>query len=104
LTRDKQTISEQLKQKVGEIGELEERLKKSQEENKQLKQKATKNVGLDASSSTDQKETKEMEVQTDVKKDDFRDLYDKKGKHVRTELSDPSLTPAEDPEKSRHKA
>ncbi|MDR1139559.1 MAG: hypothetical protein LBJ80_02320 [Rickettsiales bacterium] len=95
LTRDKQTISEQLKQRVGEIEDLKEILKQLQERNKQLKQKATKNVGLDALSSTDQKETKEMEVQTDVKKDDFHDVYYEGGKYVRTEFSNPSLTPAE---------
>ncbi|WCR58216.1 hypothetical protein [Wolbachia endosymbiont of Ctenocephalides felis wCfeJ] len=100
LTRDKQTISEQLKQKVREIEELKERLKKSQEENKQLKQKVTKGTGVDASSSTDQEETKEMEVQTDVQVSNFHDLYDKEGRYVRTELSDPNLTP-NDPEKSR---
>jgi len=104
LTRDKQIILAQLKPKIEEIVKLKENLKQLQEENKQLKQKATKNIGVDTSSSTDQKETKEMEVQTDVKKDDFRDLYDKKGKYVRTELSDPSLTSVDDPEKSRHKA
>lgn len=59
-----------------------------------------KNAGVDASSLTDQKETKEMEIQTDVKMSDLRDLYDKEGKYVRTELSDPKPTPAEIPEKS----
>ncbi|MDX5526866.1 MAG: hypothetical protein O7167_03185, partial [Wolbachia endosymbiont of Andrena nigroaenea] len=38
LTRDKLTISEQLKQKIREIDELKKNLKQLQEENKQLKQ------------------------------------------------------------------
>ncbi|NSM56683.1 hypothetical protein HET73_04485 [Wolbachia endosymbiont of Atemnus politus] len=101
LTRDKLTISEQLKHKIREIGELKKDLNQLQEENKQLKQKTTKNVGVvDASSSTDQRETKEMEVQTD---ETICNLYDKEGKYVRTELLDPNLTP-NDPEKSRGKA
>lgn len=100
LARDKLTISEQLKQKIKEIGELKKNSKQLQEENTQLKQKATKGTGVDASSSTDQKEIKEMEVQTDVQMNDFHDLYDKEGKYVRTELSDPKSTPAKVPEKS----
>ncbi|WP_264373993.1 coiled-coil domain-containing protein [Wolbachia endosymbiont (group A) of Lasioglossum malachurum] len=62
LTRDKLTISEQLKQKIREIDELKKNLKQLQEENKQLKQEVTKNAGVDASSSTGQKEAKEAEV------------------------------------------
>ncbi|MBR9983571.1 MAG: hypothetical protein MUP48_04060 [Wolbachia endosymbiont of Homalodisca vitripennis] len=100
LARDKLTISEQLKQKIKEIGELKKNSKQLQEENTQLKQKATKGTGVDASSLTDQKEIKEMEVQTDVKMSDLRNLYDEEGKYVRTELSDPKSTPAKVPEKS----
>ncbi|MDX5496442.1 MAG: hypothetical protein O7173_02080 [Wolbachia endosymbiont of Nomada fabriciana] len=46
LTRDKLTISEQLKQKIREIDELKKNLKQLQEENKQLKQEVTKNAGV----------------------------------------------------------
>jgi len=98
LARDKLTISNQLNQKIQEIGELKKNSKQLQEENTQLRQKATKEVN--ASSSTDQKETKEMEIQTDVQMNDFRDLYDKEGKYVRTELSDPNTVPAKTTEKS----
>ncbi|OAB81675.1 hypothetical protein WSTR_04005 [Wolbachia endosymbiont of Laodelphax striatellus] len=59
-----------------------------------------KNAGVDASSSTDQKETKEMEIQTDVKMSDFRNVYDEEGKYIRTELSDPSAASAQASEKS----
>ncbi|WP_341813148.1 hypothetical protein [Wolbachia endosymbiont (group B) of Germaria angustata] len=52
------------------------------------------NAGVNASSSTDQKKTKEMEVQTE---EQVIDLYNKEGKYVRTELSDPKSTPAEIP-------
>ncbi|MDR2831641.1 MAG: hypothetical protein LBV62_01870 [Rickettsiales bacterium] len=100
LTRDKQTISGQLQQKVKEIGELKGNLKQLQEENKQLEQKAAQNTGVDASSSTDQKEIREVEVQTDVQMSDFRNLFDEKGEYVRTELSDPKSTSAKAPEKS----
>ncbi|GFR20288.1 uncharacterized protein TNCT_526591 [Trichonephila clavata] len=62
LTRDKLTISEQLKQKIREIDELKKNLKQLQEENKQLKQEVTKNAGVDTPSSTGQKEAKEAEV------------------------------------------
>ena len=91
-------LEEEIKQKDLEIKELKGNLEQLQEGKKQLKQKPLE------MSSVGQKETKEMEVQTDVKKDDFCNLYDEKGKYVRTELSDPSLTSVEDPEKSRHKA
>ncbi|WP_250296507.1 coiled-coil domain-containing protein [Wolbachia endosymbiont of Oedothorax gibbosus] len=97
LTRDKLTISKQLKQKIKEIGELKKNLKQLQEENKQLKQKATQNAGV---SSTDQGETKEVEVQTDVQMNDFHDLYNEKGEYVKTEFSNPNVVPAQDSEKS----
>ncbi|WP_375604167.1 hypothetical protein NOX90_00625 [Wolbachia endosymbiont of Anurida maritima] len=79
LTRDKLTISKQLKQKIREIDELKKNLKQLQEENKRLKQEVTKNAGVDASSSTGQKEAKEAEVQTGVKMNDVRDLYNEEG-------------------------
>ncbi|WP_264685868.1 coiled-coil domain-containing protein [Wolbachia endosymbiont (group B) of Pyrgus malvae] len=100
LTRDKLMISEQLKQKTKEIDELKKNLKQLQEENTQLRQKATKDKEVNASSSTDQKKTNTVEVQTDVQMNDFRDLYDKEGKYVRTELSDPNTVPAKTTEKS----
>ncbi|WP_353274572.1 hypothetical protein [Wolbachia endosymbiont (group B) of Hofmannophila pseudospretella] len=100
LARDKLTISNQLNQKIQEIGELKKNSKQLQEENTQLRQKVTKGTGVDASSSIDHKETKEMEIQTDVQMNDFRDLYDKEGKYVRTELSDPNTVPAKTTEKS----
>ncbi len=93
-------ISEQLKQKTKEIDELKKNLKQLQEENTQLRQKATKDKEVNASSSTDQKKTNTVEVQTDVQMNDFRDLYDKEGKYVRTELSDPNTVPAKTTEKS----
>lgn len=58
------------------------------------------NAGVDASSSTDQKEANTVEVQTDVQMNDFHDLHDKEGKYVRTELSDPNTVPAKTTEKS----
>ncbi|MGL9718319.1 MAG: hypothetical protein ACR5K9_06605 [Wolbachia sp.] len=76
-------------------------LKRLQEENEQLKQKATKNIGVDTSSLADQKETKGVKVQTDLQMKDFYNLYDIKGKYVRTEFSDPNSTPVKDPKKSR---
>lgn len=91
---------EQLKQNVNKIKKLEGLLEQKQEENKQLKQKATQNAGVDASSSTDQRETKEVEVQTDVQMNDFHDLYNEKGEYVKTEFSNPNAVPAEGPEKS----
>ncbi|WP_264685803.1 MULTISPECIES: hypothetical protein [unclassified Wolbachia] len=100
LARDKLMISEQLKQKTKEIDELKKNLKQLQEENTQLRQKATKDKEVNASSSTDQKKTNTVEVQTDVQMNDFRDLYDKEGKYVRTELSDPNTVPAKTTEKS----
>ncbi|WP_253302108.1 hypothetical protein [Wolbachia endosymbiont of Psylliodes chrysocephala] len=65
-----------------------------------IKQKATQNAGVDASSSTDQRETKEVEVQTDVQMNDFHDLYNEKGEYVKTEFSNPNAVPAKGPEKS----
>lgn len=100
LARDKLMISEQLKQKTKEIGELKKNSKQLQEENTQLRQKATKDKEVNASSSTDQKKTNTVEVQTDVQMNDFRDLYDKEGKYVRTELSDPNTVPDKTTEKS----
>ncbi|WP_265025106.1 coiled-coil domain-containing protein [Wolbachia endosymbiont (group B) of Pammene fasciana] len=100
LARDKLMISEQLKQKTKEIDELKKNSKQLQEENTQLRQKATKDKEVNASSSTDQKKTNTVEVQTDVQMNDFRDLYDKEGKYVRTELSDPNTVPAKTTEKS----
>jgi uncharacterized protein YoxC len=44
LTRDKQTISEQLRHKIIQIDELMKIVKQLQEESKQLKQEASKNV------------------------------------------------------------
>lgn len=97
LARDKLMISEQLKQKTKEIDELKKNLKQLQEENTQLRQKATKGTGVDASSSTGQKETNTVEVQTE---EQVIDLYNKEGKYVRTELSDPNTVPAKATEKS----
>ncbi len=109
LTRDKLTISEQLKQKIREIDELKKNLKQLQEENKQLKQKVTKNAGVDASSSTDQKEAKEAEVLPQNIMDWPVPIPDDKPEEqqtplepirVNTELSDPKSIPAEVSEKS----
>ncbi|WP_265030553.1 coiled-coil domain-containing protein [Wolbachia endosymbiont (group B) of Athalia cordata] len=97
LARDKLMISEQLKQKTKEIGELKKNSKQLQEENTQLRQKVTKGTGVDASSSTDQKEANTVEVQTE---EQVIDLYNKEGKYVRTELSDPSAVSAKATEKS----
>ncbi|MBA8770211.1 hypothetical protein HCR16_03655 [Wolbachia pipientis] len=91
---------EEIKQKDLEIEKLKEDLKQLQEENKQLKQEVTKNAGVDASSSTDQRETKKVEVQTDMQMNDFHDLYNEKGEYVKTEFSNPNAVPAQDPEKS----
>lgn len=55
------------------------------------------NAGVDASSSTGQKETNTVEVQTE---EQVIDLYNKEGKYVRTELSDPSAVSAQALEKS----
>ncbi|WP_410543637.1 V-type ATP synthase subunit I domain-containing protein [Wolbachia endosymbiont of Anopheles demeilloni] len=97
LARDKLMISEQLKQKTKEIDELKKNLKQLQEENTQLRQKVTKGTGVDASSSTGQKEANTVEVQTE---EQVIDLYNKEGKYVRTELSDPNTVPAKTTEKS----
>ncbi|MCX3065745.1 hypothetical protein OR222_07635 [Wolbachia endosymbiont of Drosophila pseudotakahashii] len=109
LTRDKLTISEQLKQKIREIDELKKNLKQLQEENKQLKQEVTKNAGVDASSSTGQKEAKEAKVIPQNIMDWPVPIPDDKPEEqktplepikVSTELSDPKSIPAEGPEKS----
>ncbi|WP_341817265.1 hypothetical protein [Wolbachia endosymbiont (group A) of Agelastica alni] len=109
LTRDKLTISEQLKQKIREIDELKKNLKQLQEENKQLKQEVTKNAGVDASSSTDQREAKEAEAIPQNIMDWPVPIPDDKPEEqktplepikVNTELSDPKSIPAEGPEKS----
>ncbi|WP_265041117.1 MULTISPECIES: hypothetical protein [unclassified Wolbachia] len=109
LTRDKLTISEQLKQKIREIDELKKNLKQLQEENKQLKQEVTKNAGVDASSSTGQKEAKEAEVIPQNIMDWPVPIPDDKPEEqktplepikVNTELSDPKSISAEGPEKS----
>ncbi|MDE5062544.1 hypothetical protein [Wolbachia endosymbiont of Drosophila tsacasi] len=109
LTRDKLTISEQLKQKIREIDELKKNLKQLQEENKQLKQEVTKNAGVDASSSTGQKEAKEAEVIPQNIMDWPVPIPDDKPEEqeiplepikVNTELSDPKLISAEVSEKS----
>ncbi|WP_375316752.1 hypothetical protein [Wolbachia endosymbiont (group A) of Opomyza germinationis] len=109
LTRDKLTISEQLKQKIREIDELKKNLKQLQEENKQLKQEVTKNAGVDASSSTGQKEAKEAKVIPQNIMDWPVPIPDDKPEEqktplepikVNTELSDPKSIPAEGPEKS----
>lgn len=109
LTRDKLTISEQLKQKIREIDELKKNLKQLQEENKQLKQEVTKNAGVDTPSSTGQKEAKEAEVIPQNIMDWPVPISDDKPEEqktplepikVNTELSDPKSIPAEDPEKS----
>lgn len=97
MAREKLMISEQLKQKTKEIDELKKILKQLQEENTQLRQKATKGTGVDASSSTGQKETNTVEVQTE---EQVIDLYNKEVKYVRTELSDPNRVPAKATEKS----
>ncbi|WP_353281657.1 hypothetical protein [Wolbachia endosymbiont (group B) of Horisme vitalbata] len=55
------------------------------------------NAGVNASSSTDQKEANTVEVQTE---EQVIDLYNKEGKYVRTELSDPSAVSAQASEKS----
>ncbi len=109
LTRDKLTISEQLKQKIREIDELKKNLKQLQEENKQLTQEVTKNAGVDASSSTGQKEAKEAEVIPQNIMDWPVPIPDGKPEEqktpleptkVNTELSDPKSIPAEVSEKS----
>ncbi len=109
LTRDKLTISEQLKQKIREIDELKKNLKRLQEENKQLTQEVTKNAGVDASSSTGQKEAKEAEVIPQNIMDWPVPIPDDKPEEqktpleptkVNTELSDPKSIPAEVSEKS----
>lgn len=109
LTRDKLTISEQLKQKIREIDELKKNLKQLQEENKQLKQEVTKNAGVDASSSTGQKEAKEAEVIPQNIMDWPVPIPDDKPEEqktplepikVNTELSDPKSIPTEVSEKS----
>ncbi len=109
FTRDKLTISEQLKQKIREIDELKKNLKQLQEENKQLKQEVTKNAGIDASSSTGQKEAKETEVIPQNIMDWPVPIPDDKPEEqktplepikVNTELSDPKSISAEGPEKS----
>ncbi|WP_265037427.1 hypothetical protein [Wolbachia endosymbiont (group A) of Anomoia purmunda] len=109
LTRDKLTISEQLKQKIREIDELKKNLKQLQEENKQLKQEVTKNAGVDASSSTGQKEAKEAEIIPQNIMDWPVPIPDDKPEEqktplepikVNTELSDPKSIPAEVSEKS----
>ncbi len=109
LTRDKLTISEQLKQKIREIDELKKNLKQLQEENKQLTQEVTKNAGVDASSSTGQKEAKEAEVIPQNIMDWPVPIPDDKPEEqktpleptkVNTELSDPKSIPAEVSEKS----
>ncbi|WP_353276120.1 hypothetical protein [Wolbachia endosymbiont (group A) of Pipizella viduata] len=109
LTRDKLTISEQLKQKIREIDELKKNLKQLQEENKQLKQEVTKNAGVDTPSSTGQKEAKEAEVIPQNIMDWPVPIPDDKPEEqktplepikVNTELSDPKSIPAEDQEKS----
>lgn len=109
LTRDKLTISEQLKQKIREIDELKKNLKQLQEENKQLKQEVTKNAGVDTSSSTDQREAKEAEAIPQNIMDWPVPILDDKPEEqktplepikVNTELSDPKSIPAEVSEKS----
>ncbi len=109
LTRDKLTISERLKQKIREIDELKKNLKQLQEENKQLTQEVTKNAGVDASSSTGQKEAKEAEVIPQNIMDWPVPIPDDKPEEqktpleptkVNTELSDPKSIPAEVSEKS----
>ncbi|CAH2217005.1 hypothetical protein C1A_686 [Wolbachia endosymbiont of Culex quinquefasciatus JHB] len=112
LARDKLMISEQLKQKTKEIDELKKNLKQLQEENTQLRQKATKGTGVDASSSTDQKKTKEEEARTNIPQN-IMDWpvpipNDKPEKQqtpleptkVNTELSNPNTVPAKTTEKS----
>ncbi|MFP3014949.1 MAG: hypothetical protein ACEY3B_01305 [Wolbachia sp.] len=109
LTRDKLTISEQLKQKIREIDELKKNLKQLQEENEQLKQEVTKNAGVDTSSSTGQKEAKEAEVIPQNIMDWPVPIPDDKPEEqetplepikVNTELSDPKSISAEVSEKS----
>lgn len=109
LTRDKLTISEQLKQKIREIDELKKNLKQLQEENKQLKQEVTKNAGVDAPSSTGQKEAKEAEVIPQNIMDWPVPIPDDKPEEqetplepikVNTKLSDPKSISAEVSEKS----
>lgn len=58
------------------------------------------NAGVNASSLTDQKEIKEMEVQTDLQMQDSYDLYDIKNKHIKTIFKDVSVAPAKASEKS----
>ncbi|WP_353278523.1 hypothetical protein [Wolbachia endosymbiont (group B) of Longitarsus flavicornis] len=105
-------ISEQLKQKTKEIDELKKNLKQLQEENTQLRQKATKDKGVNASSLTGQKEAKEEEARTNI----LQNIMDwpipipndkpeeqktpLEPTKVNTELSDPKSTPAEIPKKS----
>ncbi|WP_245611002.1 MULTISPECIES: coiled-coil domain-containing protein [unclassified Wolbachia] len=100
---------EEIKQKDLEIEKLKEDLKQLQEENKQLKQEVTKNAGVDASSSTDQREAKEAEAIPQNIMDWPVPIPDDKPEEqktplepikVNTELSDPKSIPAEGPEKS----
>ncbi|WP_353274444.1 hypothetical protein [Wolbachia endosymbiont (group A) of Ennomos erosarius] len=100
---------EEIKQKDLEIEKLKEDLKQLQEENKQLKQEVTKNAGVDASSSTGQKEAKEAEVIPQNIMDWPVPIPDDKPEEqktplepikVNTELSDPKSIPAEVSEKS----
>ncbi|KLT23172.1 hypothetical protein wVul_0375 [Wolbachia endosymbiont of Armadillidium vulgare str. wVulC] len=112
LTRDKLTISEQLKQKIKEIDELKKNLKQLQEENTQLRQKATKGTVVNASSLADQREAKEEEARTNIPQNIMDwpvPIPDDKPEEqktplepikVNTELSDPNIVPAEASEKS----
>lgn len=96
LTRDKLTISEQLKQKIREIDELKKNLKQLQEENKQLKQEVTKNAGV-AEVIPQNIMDWPVPIPDDKPEEQKTPLEPIK---VNTELSDPKSIPAEVSEKS----
>lgn len=96
LTRDKLTISEQLKQKIREIDELKKNLKQLQEENKQLKQEVTKNAGV-AEVMPQNIMDWPVPIPDDKPEEQKTPLEPIK---VNTELSDPKSIPAEVSEKS----
>ncbi|MGL9778699.1 MAG: hypothetical protein ACR5K5_00190 [Wolbachia sp.] len=87
LTRDKLTISKQLKQKIREIDELKRNLKQLQEENKQLKQEVIPQNIMDWPVPIPDDKPEEQETPLEPIK-------------VNTELSDPKSISAEVSEKS----
>lgn len=87
LTRDKLTISKQLKQKIREIDELKKNLKQLQEENKQLKQEVIPQNIMDWPVPIPDDKPEEQKTPLEPIK-------------VNTKLSDPKSIPAEVSEKS----